>query len=602
MSRPKVMLFSHICGDSFITGAEKYLLVLAGELSQHFDCTLVVPAEGLLLQEAGQRGLNTIVHPIPLVWSMFKPEGSVTKELEEKISRHEHGGIVNLLHMHQPDLVITNTIVNPMPAAAAKALGIPVAWFITEKASAERDTAPAVRWIDRYADWIIGISEATLQPFRAEGLTSKLSLLPPTWRKEELHPEQWTYNRLQRRAEWGIAPEQRLVGYISSSLHPEKGLEHFIYMALKVCPAVPDVQFLIIGNTTDKDYMERCERRIQASGYTHRFHRVSFESNIEMLYPAMDFVVIPSLIEEGFGMTALEGLIFGKTVISYRAGGLDEILRTTGNASGLVEKGDVIGLAMKMLEKLTAAPSELGNQANRREAEEAFGFDTYRLRLSRLMHQFQLRCAALTAERMASPLPPLWMNAVYKSPTASAAFLIENGVKRPFRSSEAFLFYKYRWGDIHEVHDAVLHRYPTSIPVSMEAPFHSHRPSVMLAKGSGPTVYLLMEHRRFPFVSVRSIRQRGWDPERIVTIPDKELTALELGGTLTETASPSVKRARRKRKKQRPVSRRKAQVRPGKRKRKTLTRKRPAKKRLSGSKKASGRSKRKAAGRRRKAA
>lgn len=596
------MLFSHICGSSFITGAEKYLLMLTSELSQHFDCMLVVPGEGMLLQEARQRGLHTIVHPIPLMWSLFKPEKRTTVELDEKISRHEHGGIVNLLHMHQPDLVIVNTIVNPMPAAAAKEMNIPVAWFMTEKASDDRDTGPAVQWIDKHAEWIVGISEATLQPFRKEGLTSKLSLLPPTWQREELHPELWHNNRLQRHAEWEIAPGQRVVGYISSSLHAEKGLEHFIDMALRVCPIVPDARFLIVGNVTDQEYMDRCERKIQASDYAYRFRRVTFESNIEMLYPAMDLVVIPSLIDEGFGMTALEGLVFGKSVIAYRAGGLDEIMRTTGNASGLVEKGDIDGLVQKTLEKLAATPAGVSNQASAREAEEAYGFDTYRSRLNRLIHQLQLRGSALAVERNASPPPPLLPNAVYKSGRASAVFLIENGVKRPFSSLEAFRFYKYRWSDIHQVHDAVLHRYPTGAPVSTEAPFQRHRPAVMLAKGQGPTVYLLMEQRRFPFVSVNSIRRHGWDPERIVTVPDEELAVLDLGMPLGESAAPRPKPKKRKLKKPRQVSGRKTPARRGRRSRKLLSKKRTVKKRLSGSKRASVFSKRKSFKRKRRTA
>ncbi|OXM83481.1 glycosyltransferase [Paenibacillus rigui] len=550
MGRAKVMLFSHICGSSFITGAEKYLLRLTGELSRHFDCILVVPDEGVLLQEAKQQGIQTVVHPIPLVWSLFNPEMSSPQELEGKLRRNEHGAILNLLHMHQPDLVIVNTVVNPIPAAAAKVLSIPVAWCITEKIAEQADRAFSVRWIDQHADWIIGISESTLQPFRKVGLEGKLYLLPPTWQMEELQPDMWPYYRLLRRSELGLTPEQRVVGYISSSLHPEKGLEHFLHMALKLCPGTPDVHFLIVGNTTQKQYVERCETRISQSGYASRFHRLAFEPRIERLYPAMDYVVIPSLIEEGFGMTALEGLVFGKSVIAYRAGGLDEILRTTGHASGLVEKGNADALTLKMLEKLEAPMTETEQEASRREADAAFGIEAYRKRLLRLVSLFQTKSSSAATEPNSSPLPPLLTNALYKSEAAAAVFLIENGVKRPFASPEAFRFFKYRWSDIHPVTDAVLHRFPTSAVVSMEAPFHRHRPSVMLAKGRGPTVYLLTADRRFPFVSMRSIRQRGFRPESIVTIPDDELVKLGVGEPLEELAhdnSPAKRGRKRKR-------------------------------------------------------
>ncbi|WP_165972098.1 glycosyltransferase family 4 protein [Paenibacillus piri] len=143
-----------------------------------------------------------------------------------------------------------------------------------------------------------------------------------------------------KRNEWAVNDGCRIVGFIASSLHSEKGLEHFVHMALSVCPEVQDVQFLIVGNAFDAYYMTYCQHIIGQSGYASRFHRMPFEARIELVYPAMDLVIIPNLIDEGFGMTALEGLVFGKGVIAYRAGGLEEILRTTGNADWLVEKGD----------------------------------------------------------------------------------------------------------------------------------------------------------------------------------------------------------------------------------------------------------------------
>lgn len=545
LSGVKIMLFSHICSSSFITGAEKYLLMLTSELNRRFGCTLVVPAEGVLLQEAKQRGLRTIVQPIPLVWSLLKPEENVVQELKDNIRRHAHSEIVNLLHIEQPDLVIVNTVVNPMPAAAAKALGIPVAWLITETMAGQTGKLQAVRWIDRYTDWIIGISDSALQPFRKEGLNGKLTLLPPTWQEEKVQPEQWPYYRQLKRSELGIEQDKRVIGYISSSLYPEKGLEHFVQMALEVCAQVPDAMFLIVGNAAHQEYVERCERRIQESGYAGRFHRLAFEPNMEKLYPAMDFIVIPNLIEEDFEMTALEGLVFGKQVIAYRTGGLEEILRTTGHASGLVEKGDAAALTLKMLQKLS---SEQQLQISRQEAEEAFGYAAYNRRLSRLCFRFQSKCSRRLAELNASPMPSLLMNMVYKSDAASVVFLLENGVKRPFASSDAFQYYKYRWSDIQRVTDPMLHRYPTSAPISRMAPFHHHRPSIMLAKGSGATVYLLVNNRRYPFVSVLSIKQRGYDLNRTVMVPDEELGRLELGSPLEELAS-GMHRTRRRRKK-----------------------------------------------------
>ncbi|UUZ84299.1 glycosyltransferase family 4 protein [Paenibacillus sp. P26] len=185
----KIMLFSHLCAKQAITGAEKYLLTLARELGHHAECTLVVPEEGVLSDEAAAAGVPVVVHPVPLVYSMFNPSSDLIHEVEERLRAGEHGPLIHLLHLHQPDLVIVNTCLSVIPAAAAKKLGIPVAWFITEKIMENSWSRLSAEVIGRYADWIIGISETTLRPLRdLPHLGGKLHLLPPTWRMEDLQP------------------------------------------------------------------------------------------------------------------------------------------------------------------------------------------------------------------------------------------------------------------------------------------------------------------------------------------------------------------------------------------------------------------------------
>jgi glycosyltransferase involved in cell wall biosynthesis len=544
-----MMLFSHVCSRSFITGAEKYVLMLASEAGRHYDCTLVVPEEGLLQTEAAQRGIRTLVHDIPLVMSMYDPGSDFTSRMEQRVKDFEHGGLVDLLHMHQPDVVVVNACVNPIPAIAAKTLGIPVIWCITEKISGQSYTRQTLEWIDRYSNWIVGMSDAALRPFRQAGFDAKLCLLPPTWRMEELHPEAWDSCRHSKRGEFGVEQHNRVIGYISSSLRPEKGLEHFVQMALSVCETAPDVHFLIVGNSSDASFAMHCQRLIDQSGHGFRFHRMPFEKRLELAYSAMDLVVIPSLVDEGFGLTALEGLVFGKGVIAYRSGGLEEILRTTGNTAWLVDKGDVAQLITKVNEWLQ-------NDIHRRNAcsshqhtaNTVFGLETYRHRLERLLTKCQEHASEADGKGQKRLLPPLLMNAVYKGKATSTVFLLENGVKRPFASEPAFYHFKFRGSDVNTVTDAVLHRFPTGAPISTESPFHHHRPSVMLAKGSGPAVYLLVGGKKFQFSTRAAMRQRGLDPDRIVQVPDAELKVLTEGEPLRQLHKEK-RRRRRKRKK-----------------------------------------------------
>ncbi|WCR29776.1 glycosyltransferase family 4 protein [Paenibacillus thiaminolyticus] len=128
----------------------------------------------------------------------------------------------------------------------------------------------------------------------------------------------------------GIAAGHVLIGYIAAAFYPEKGLDHFIRMALRVAVQRPFARFVILGEPTDHGYYDACLGMIANSPYADRFRFIRFEASVQHVYPAMDIVVVPSLLPEGFGLTALEGMIFGKAVIAYASGGLAEILAATG--------------------------------------------------------------------------------------------------------------------------------------------------------------------------------------------------------------------------------------------------------------------------------
>ncbi|MEK8131261.1 glycosyltransferase family 4 protein [Paenibacillus filicis] len=547
----KIMLFSHIGGSRIITGAEKYLLLLTRELGRYADCTLVVPEEGLLSGAAKAAGIRTVIHEVPVVWQMFNPGPGLVRDVEAKLNQGEHKGIINLLHMHQPDLVIVNTCLNALPAVAAKTLGLPVGWFATEKITENDWTGLTVGFMNRYSDWIIGISETTLRPIRTHLAESgaKVHLLPPTWLLEELCPGNWPEHREVRRLELGIRTQQQLIGYISSSLHEEKGLEHFVTMAVEVALRHPHSRFLIVGNVTDKAYFDRCSQQIKASGCGNRFHWKGFDPRIDTLFPALDILVVPSLIDEGFGLTAAEGLLFGISVVAYRAGGLEEIMLTIGNDSGLVEKGDAAGLAVRVLALLDsgAAGLEERRAANRASIEAAYGIEAYRQRLKLLVTQFQGGVQQWRDRLHAQPIRFLDPRFLVKGEHSSAVFLLEHGEKRPFASEETLRFYRYGWGDVRQVPDALLATILTGAEIRHKPPSVANRPFAMLAKGSGPAVYLLSHQRRQVFASALAMRQRGYSPDRVVQLPDEELLQLPLGEPLRACPAGRGKRVQRTR-------------------------------------------------------
>ncbi len=546
----RIMLFAPNGGGRGLTGAEKYMLTLIRELKEQAECLLVTGEPGALAAEAG---LPVIVHPVP----SCLPPAEQGEAPDADIRREPAFGLlVNLLHMHQPDLVLVCGPHPVLPATAAKTLGIPVLWLLTETVTDPAWTPQTGHRIERSADWIAGVSEASLAPLRTRAAESKVFLLPPTRRREDLNPDLPPVHRHELRSALPADEKQRIVGFASPRLKPEVGLASFTAMAVQVAAAHPDVLFLIAGSVCDESHYRSCRRLIDESGYGSRFHHVELEPHREQVLAAMDLIVVPSLSAESFSMTALDGWLLGKNVIAYRSGGLEEMLTATGSSGLLAPQGDVAALTdcvLKCLEDGVHPGARA--EARRRAAEAVYGEEAYRERLAILMTSVRKRILELRRGRKPGSLPVLRSNAVYKGKWSPAVFLLEQGMKRPFASAEAFRFYRYRGEDIRVVPDAVLHRFPTGRALRHDPPSPPNRPSVMLAKGRGRIVYLLIGGRKLPAVSQAALRHRGLDPSRAVRLPSAELRALPLGEALQ---GPADRKRRTKRKRRRYVGARQA--------------------------------------------
>ncbi|WP_433943955.1 glycosyltransferase family 4 protein [Paenibacillus sp. SN-8-1] len=391
-NKAKLLLFSHVSNTRSITGAEKLLLLLCQKLSPYFECVLVAPQEGQLTKRAKQLGLRTKIHAYSLLHEMYTPSANLEKEAERLRNSLGIQRLAEMIRGEQPDFVLTNTCVNILPAMAASSLGIPVIWNITEAMVINEFTPLAVSLIDKISMWITGISESSVSVFRGTAAANKVGILFPSWDPESVHPQQWEQIREGKRAELGLRPDQRLIGYISSFLTQEKGLEHFIDMALSLCGSDKNTHFLVIGRIIDQEFYARCLSKVNVSNHKDRFTFVVFEEWVEAAYCAMDIVVVPSLMPEGFGLTALEAMTYGKPVVAYASGGLREILETAGSGYLLAEPGNTLDLADKVNLLLGDSALAAGTAAmNLQRVNEVFGPQAYEERLRQLLIQWSLQ-------------------------------------------------------------------------------------------------------------------------------------------------------------------------------------------------------------------
>lgn len=384
-----MMLFSHVSNVRSITGAEKLLLHFCLDMRTYFDCILVTPGEGRLTSMARKRGIAVQTQNLFMLHGMYTPYEGLAQDAENLRNHVAYAPLHQMLRHARPDVVLVNTCVNVMPAMVAQELNIPVIWKITEVINQNAHTPISVSIIERYSQWVIGISQAVMRPLHGGGLTRPHTMLPPCRDMNMPSPKEYVLERRRKREKLGLRDFHICIGYISSFIYEAKGLLPFVHMALKLCETNSRCRFWIIGSSVDSEYYVKCVSLIRQSRYSRRFQFSSFEESVSTAYSAMDIVVIPSMAEEGFGMTALEGLVYGKPVVAFAQGGLVELMEATGNADFLVEPGNSDMLAQKVGYLLDhSEEAERIGVRNNSAATRVYGPDSYRSSLHVMVSQW----------------------------------------------------------------------------------------------------------------------------------------------------------------------------------------------------------------------
>jgi glycosyltransferase involved in cell wall biosynthesis len=180
----------------------------------------------------------------------------------------------------------------------------------------------------RAVDLVIGISRHVLDTHLRRGCF-------PNARKTVIHnARRWTGASVER-----LTPNPSAglrIGYIGR-IEPSKGIE----VLLRAVAMLPQDRWTlrIAGRASRPEYIEELRQTFARRETASR--EIEFVGQVKPVefYPSVDVVVVPSIWNEPLGMVAVESLQFGVPVIVARAGGLPDILGTSG-AGWVFEPGD----------------------------------------------------------------------------------------------------------------------------------------------------------------------------------------------------------------------------------------------------------------------
>jgi glycosyltransferase involved in cell wall biosynthesis len=124
------------------------------------------------------------------------------------------------------------------------------------------------------------------------------------------------------RAEFGIAPRQRLVGTVGE-LVEAKGQRHLIAAVPLILKKRPETKFMIVGGGRLETELKN---RVSRLGVADSFVFAGFRDDVGNCLEAFDMFVLPSDME-GLNNSIVEAMMMGKPVAASNVGGIPEIVK-----------------------------------------------------------------------------------------------------------------------------------------------------------------------------------------------------------------------------------------------------------------------------------
>lgn len=326
-----VYFVNHSVAPASLGGAERSMIKLVEDWyasDPDFEAFFITKSpRGFFIKALEERGWNYRAFPFR-GWTIPKHNAPVSEITY--FARYDYAStleIIELMEERRPDLVVTNTIVAPWGAFAAKTLGIPHAWFVREYGDLDHGLAFQIGRADTFAD-IGTLSEAVFANSLAVKAhigqymdESKVTVVYPgldVARVETLASE--------KPPVLPFAPQDSsLKIVVVGRLAKSKGQWRVIDALGELTARGVDARLCLVGSWVDPGYDLQLMKRAAALGVADRLTIVGEQTNPFPFLAAADVCVTPSSIE-AFGRSTLEAMILGKPVVAAARGGSAELI------------------------------------------------------------------------------------------------------------------------------------------------------------------------------------------------------------------------------------------------------------------------------------
>ena len=293
-----------------------------------------------------------------------------------KLCKHPlHNGKIRVFHARRNNEMLQALVLKKLSPNPLK---------IAFTSTAQREHTWITRWLMRQADAVISTCTAAARYIQGGADI----IIPHGVDLDRFQPS------IDRNALWGKLgfPGKYGIG-IFGRVRRQKGVDVLIESILPLLKDFPDFTVIICGETTakHKNFERALKAKIATAGMQKRFLFLGKQpfSSLPELFQSMHLVTALSR-NEGYGLTVLEAMASGTSVIASKAGAWQDIVQP-GLTGEIVPCGDTVATRnkLKLLLSDTKKLEEMGRNG-RKVAEERYSLKNEAYSLTQYFRKLQV--------------------------------------------------------------------------------------------------------------------------------------------------------------------------------------------------------------------
>ena len=234
--------------------------------------------------------------------------------------------IDKIIHQFKPNMVMTNTIVTPWAAFAAKLNSLPHIWFVREHGDIDHGHTFETSRRETFED--IGLL-SELVVTNSLALKDHVSKYMPKSKVMTLYTP-FNIEKIQalseHKAKSPFSKNAQIKAVMAGILKPSKGQDRAIEAISQLKIEGYEAELCLVGYSSEPEYTIELKRLAKDKGVADRVHFVGKQANPYAFIKHADVGIMASKME-AFGRVTFEYLSLGKPVIGAASGGTLEIIK-----------------------------------------------------------------------------------------------------------------------------------------------------------------------------------------------------------------------------------------------------------------------------------